>query len=75
MALQPLQSGRWYAVQRKQAIRAIEKSHGSRVITMIHRQEKRILYSIGALIKLRKCTPNFAICSDRFAGARPVEWQ
>ena len=44
MALQPLLTGRWYAVRRAQAIRAIEKSHGSRVITMIHRQEKRSLF-------------------------------
>lgn len=43
MALQPLLMGRWFAVKRAQAIRAIEKSHGSRVITMIHRQEKRSL--------------------------------
>ncbi len=41
MALQPLLMGRWYAVRRAQAIRAIEKAHGARVITMIHRQEKR----------------------------------
>jgi hypothetical protein len=27
-----------------QAIRTIERSHGSRVITMIHRQEKRSLF-------------------------------
>jgi len=44
MALQPLLMGRWYAVRRAQAIRAIEKSHASRVITMIHRQEKRSLF-------------------------------
>ena len=43
MMLQPLLSGRWYAVRRAQAIRAIERMHGSRVITMIHRQEKRSL--------------------------------
>jgi hypothetical protein len=35
--------GRWHSVQRGQAIRAIEKAHGTRVITMIHRQEKRSL--------------------------------
>jgi serine dehydrogenase proteinase len=40
MVLQPLIMGRWYAVRRAQAIRAIEKAHGSRVITMIHRQDK-----------------------------------
>ena len=35
MVLQPLFMGRWYALRRAQAIRAIEKSHASRVITMI----------------------------------------
>src|SRR5262245_31435828 len=44
MVLQPLFAGRWHAVRRAQAIRAIESSHGSRVITMIHRQEKRGLF-------------------------------
>jgi Serine dehydrogenase proteinase len=44
MVLQPLLTGRWYAVRRVQAIRAIEQSHATRVITMIHRQEKRSLF-------------------------------
>ena len=44
MVLQPLFTGRWYTLRRAQAIRAIEKAHGSRVITMIHRQEKRSLF-------------------------------
>jgi ClpP class serine protease len=47
MALQPLLMGRWYAVRRAQAIRALEKLHGSRVITMIHRQEKRSLFGFS----------------------------
>ncbi len=47
MALQPLLTGRWYAVRRAQAIRAIEKSHGSRVITMIHRQERRSIFGFS----------------------------
>ena len=47
MALQPLIMGRWFAVKRSQAIRAIEKAHGSRVITMIHRQEKRSLFGFN----------------------------
>ena len=47
MALQPLIMGRWYALRRAQAIRAIEKEHGTRVITMIHRQEKRSLYGFS----------------------------
>jgi ClpP class serine protease len=44
MVLQPLFTGRWYAVRRAQAIRAIERANASRVITMIHRQEKRNLF-------------------------------
>ena len=40
MALQPLLMGRWYALRRAQAIRAIEKEHGTRVITMIYRQAR-----------------------------------
>src|SRR6516225_2153788 len=47
MVLQPLFMGRWYALRRAQAIRAIEKSHASRVITMIHRQEKRSLFGFA----------------------------
>ena len=46
MLLQPLVMGRWYAMRRAQAIRAIERSHASRVITMIHRQEKRSLFGL-----------------------------
>jgi ClpP class serine protease len=45
--LQPLFAARWYAVRRAQAIRAVEKLHGSRVITMIHRQEKRSLFGFS----------------------------
>jgi ClpP class serine protease len=47
MALQPLLMGRWFAIKRAQAIRAIEKANGSRVITMIHRQEKRSLFGFS----------------------------
>jgi ClpP class serine protease len=47
MVLQPLFTTRWYAVRRAQAIRAIEKLHGARVITMIHRQEKRSLFGFA----------------------------
>ena len=47
MALQPLLMGRWYAIRRAQAIRAIEKEHGTRVITMIHRQEKRSFFGFA----------------------------
>ncbi len=47
MLLQPLFMGRWYALRRVRAIRAIERSHGSRVITMIHRQEKRSIFGLA----------------------------
>lgn len=47
LLLQPILTGRWYAVRRMQAIRSIGKRHGSRVITMIHRQEKRSLFGFS----------------------------
>lgn len=54
LALQPLLMGRWFTLRRVQAIRAIEKSHGTRVITMIHRQEQRRLlgFSVARHIDL-----------------------
>ena len=42
-ALQPLLTERIKAMQRASAIRMIERAQGSRVITMIHRQERRSL--------------------------------
>ena len=47
MVLQPLMVGRWLSMKRAQAIRGIEKAHGTRVITMIHRQEKRSLFGFS----------------------------
>jgi len=47
MALQPLLTGRWFAYHRLRAIQTIEKARGSRVITMIHRQEKRSLFGFN----------------------------
>jgi ClpP class serine protease len=47
MVLQPLLMGRWFGMKRSQAIRAIERLNGSRVITMIHRQEKRSLFGFS----------------------------
>jgi len=47
MALQPLLTGRWFAYHRLKAIQTIEKARGSRVITMIHRQEKRSLFGFN----------------------------
>ncbi|MGE3709054.1 MAG: ATP-dependent Clp protease proteolytic subunit, partial [Hyphomicrobiaceae bacterium] len=37
----------WFAMQRASAIRAIEMAHGTRVITMIHRQERRSLFGFS----------------------------
>lgn len=52
--LQPLIMGRWFAMQRMRAIRAIEQANGSRLITMIHRQERRSLlgFSVARHIDL-----------------------
>lgn len=52
--LQPLLMGRWSTMRRMQAIKAIETAHGSRVITMIHRQEQRSIfgYSVARHIDL-----------------------
>jgi ClpP class serine protease len=47
MALQPILTGRWSGMQRARMIRAIEQAHGSRVITMIHRQERRSLFGFS----------------------------
>jgi len=47
MLLQPVFMGQWYALRRAQAIRAIERSHASHVITMIHRREKRSLFGFA----------------------------
>lgn len=45
--LQPLLTGRVFAFRREQAIRAIERRRKSRVITMIHRQEKRNFFGFS----------------------------
>jgi ClpP class serine protease len=45
-ALQPLVLARYQAMQRARQIAAIEKERGSRVITMIHRQETRWFFSV-----------------------------
>jgi ClpP class serine protease len=63
LVLQPVLTGRMYALRRAQAIRSIEKRRRSRVITMIHRQEKRSLFGmIGledaqSIISAIKATP------------------
>lgn len=52
--LQPILMGRWFAYQRLQTIRSIEAKRGTRVITMIHRQEQRSLlgFSVSRHIDL-----------------------
>jgi ClpP class serine protease len=47
MSLQPIFMGRWLAAKRAQAIRGIERANRSRVITMIHRQERRSLFGFS----------------------------
>ncbi|GBE43448.1 serine dehydrogenase proteinase [bacterium BMS3Bbin10] len=47
MVLQPIMMGRMLALRRAGAIRTLEKTHGTRVITMIHRQEKRSLFGFS----------------------------
>ena len=47
MVLQPLLMTRILAMRRADAIRRLEKSRGTRVITMIHRQEKRSLFGFA----------------------------
>jgi len=66
MALQPLLMGRWYAMRRAQAIRAVEKEHGTRVITMIHRQERRSFFgfAVSRHIDLEDAQPVIAAIKD-----------
>ena len=54
IALQPILMGRWFAYQRMQTIRSIEAKRGTRVITMIHRQERSNLlgFSVSRHIDL-----------------------
>jgi ClpP class serine protease len=47
MVLQPILMSRLFAFRRAQAIRAIEIENGTRVITMIHRQENRSLLGMN----------------------------
>jgi ClpP class serine protease len=47
MVLQPILMGRWFGYRRAQAIRAVERANGTRVITMIHRQEQRSLFGFS----------------------------
>jgi len=84
MMLQPLFMGRWYAVRRAQAIRAIGRSHGSHVITMIHRHEKRSLFGFvmarqidmedaQTIIAASCSTPPAASCWQRCRSPVPLK--
>ena len=77
MMLQPLFMGRWYAVRRAQAIRAIERSHGSHVITMIHRHEKRSrqidMEDAQTIIAASCSTPPAASCWQRCRSPVPLK--
>lgn len=48
LALQPILTSRYFVSRRTAAIRAIEAKRGSRVITMIHRQEQRGFFGMRA---------------------------
>jgi ClpP class serine protease len=73
--LQPLFVARWYVVRRAQAIRAIEKLHGTRVITMIHRQEKRSLlgFAVSRHIDLEDAQTIIAAIKDT-PGDMPIDF-
>jgi len=47
MLLQPMLAARLFAMRRQQAIRKIERQRRSRVITMIHRQERRSMLGMN----------------------------
>jgi ClpP class serine protease len=74
MALQPLLMGRWFAFHRLKAIQSIEKARGSRVITMIHRQEKRSLFgfNVARHIDLEDAQTIIAAIKETPA-ARPID--
>src|SRR5262249_6945208 len=74
MALQPVLTARWSAIKRAQAIRAIERKRGTRVIKMIHRQEKRSLFgfSVSRHIYLEDALSIIATFMETTAD-RPIE--
>ncbi|MHC0053716.1 SDH family Clp fold serine proteinase [Actibacterium sp. D379-3] len=47
MVLQPMVASRLFAMRRAQAIRAIGRKRGARLITMIHRQEQRNMFGMN----------------------------
>ena len=74
MALQPILMGRVLAMQRADAIRKIEKAHKSRVITMIHRQEKKSMFgfSVARHIDMEDAQTIIAAIKET-PGERPID--
>lgn len=74
MALQPILMGRVLAMQRADAIRKIEKAHKSRIITMIHRQEKKSMFgfSVARHIDMEDAQTIIAAIKET-PGERPID--
>lgn len=74
MALQPILMGRVLAMRRADAIRKIEKAHKSRVITMIHRQEKKSMFgfSVARHIDMEDAQTIIAAIKET-PGERPID--
>ena len=74
MALQPILMGRVLAMRRADAIRKIEKTHKSRVITMIHRQEKKSMFgfSVARHIDMEDAQTIIAAIKET-PGERPID--
>src|SRR5688572_7828396 len=74
-ALQPLVTERLRAMKRANAIRAVERSQGSRVITMIHRQERRSLlgFPVSRYINLEDAQTLIAAIKET-PSDRPIDF-
>lgn len=74
MALQPILMGRVLAMRRADAIRKIEKAHKSRIITMIHRQEKKSMFgfSVARHIDMEDAQTIIAAIKET-PGERPID--
>ena len=75
LALQPLLTERFRAMQRANAIRAVERAQGTRVITMIHRQERRSLlgFPVSRFINLEDAQTIIAAIKETPAD-RPIDF-
>jgi len=74
MALQPILMGRVLAMRRADAIRKIEKVQKARVITMIHRQEKKSMFgfSVARHIDMEDAQTIIAAIKET-PGERPID--